>query len=103
MMRFELNLEEPDPRQAPISAATIGISYIVGGLVPLLPYMLVADLKGALYISVAMTLVALGLFGTIKGRLTGLSAWRSGVQMAAIGGLAAAVAFGLARLVSDWG
>ena len=48
MTRFELGLEELDPKRAPISAATIAISYLVGGLIPLLPYMLTSNLTEAL-------------------------------------------------------
>jgi vacuolar iron transporter family protein len=59
MMRFELGLERPDPKRAPISAATIAISYLVGGLIPLLPYMLTSNLTDALKISVLTTGVAL--------------------------------------------
>ncbi|MDU6377705.1 MAG: VIT1/CCC1 transporter family protein, partial [Bradyrhizobium sp.] len=38
MMRFELGLERPDPKRAPVSAVTIGGSYVIGGLIPLIPY-----------------------------------------------------------------
>jgi len=100
MMRFELNLEKPDATRAPISAATIGLSYLVGGLVPLLPYMITTDAKSALFASAAMTLTALGLFGTVKGRLTGTKPLASGLQTLCIGGLAAAAAYILAKLVS---
>ena len=48
MMRFELGFEEPDPKRARNSAATIAVSYILGGLVPLAPYMLVQELYRAL-------------------------------------------------------
>jgi VIT1/CCC1 family predicted Fe2+/Mn2+ transporter len=37
MMRFELGLEEPDPKRAPISAGTVATAYLVGGLIPLAP------------------------------------------------------------------
>jgi VIT1/CCC1 family predicted Fe2+/Mn2+ transporter len=98
MMRFELGLEEPQPHRARQSAATIACSYVVGGLVPLLPYMLMADSGRALAVSVVLTLLALAVFGTVKGRLTGAGAWRSGLQTVLIGGVAAGAAFGLARL-----
>src|SRR5690349_21761516 len=75
MMRFELGFEEPDPRRARNSALTIALSYIVGGLVPLGPYMLMPDLNSALKLSVAVTLVALFIFGFVKGKLTGISPW----------------------------
>ncbi len=100
MMRFELGFEEPDPKRARNSAATIAVSYVLGGLVPLAPYMLMRQLYSALSVSVGVTLVALFLFGFVKGRLTGISPWRGGVQTVVIGGLASAAAFGLARWIS---
>ena len=72
MMRFELGLEEPDPN-APRSAVTIAASYIVGGLIPLAPYMLLSDVATGLYYSVGITLLALAVFGWVKGRFTGIS------------------------------
>jgi VIT1/CCC1 family predicted Fe2+/Mn2+ transporter len=100
MMRFELGLEKPEPKRAVWSAATIAMSYIVGGLVPLAPYMLVSNALLALRYSAVLTTVALLLFGYVKGRFTGTHAWRSAAQTLIIGGLAAAAAFGLARLIS---
>ena len=100
MMRFELGLEAPEPGRAARSASTIAVSYIVGGFIPLLPYMLLTNGFRALETSVVITLLALIVFGAIKGRLTGSGALRSSVQTSAIGGLAAAAAFGLARLLS---
>ena len=99
MMRFELGLEEPDPRRARNSAVTIAVSYILGGMVPLAPYMLNRELYRALGWSVAVTLVALFIFGYVKGKLTGILPWRGGLQTVVIGGLASAAAFGLARLI----
>jgi len=100
MMRFELGFEEPDPRRARNSAATIAISYILGGLVPLSSYMVVSDLGTALTFSCAVTLIALFIFGYVKGKLTGIAPLRGGVQTVVIGGLASAAAFGLARWIS---
>jgi len=100
MMRFELQLERPDQKRAPISALTIGGSYVLGGLVPLLPYMLVNDATRALYYSAGFTLLALFIFGAVKGRLTGRAGLRSAFQTVAIGGVAAAVAFAIARAVN---
>ena len=62
MMKFELGFEEPDPKRARNSAATIAISYILGGLVPLAPYMLVGELYRALTVSVAVTLCSVFFF-----------------------------------------
>ncbi len=100
MMRFELGLEEPDPRRAHRSAMTIAASYIAGGIIPLSPYMLLHSARAALIWSVVVTLVALGIFGYIKGRFTGAHALRSAAQTVVIGGLAAGAAFALAKLIS---
>jgi len=100
MMRYELGLEKPDPRRALHSALTIALSYVAGGLIPLFPYMVLHTATDALSVSVVVTAVALFVFGYIKGRLTGARPFRSGIQTVLIGGLAAAAAFGLARMLS---
>ena len=100
MMRFELGLEEPDPKRAVTSALTIGGSYILGGFFPLIPYVALPGAKEALLASVGVTLVALLGFGYVKGRMTGTGAWRTALRTAAIGGLAASAAYGIAKLVA---
>jgi VIT1/CCC1 family predicted Fe2+/Mn2+ transporter len=100
MMRFELGLERPDPKRALRSGATIAGSYIVGGLIPLAPYMLLSALNTALVVSILITLGALAVFGYIKGRFTGVRPLQSAWQTVLIGGVAAAAAFGLASLFS---
>lgn len=100
MMRFELGLEQPDPRRALRSALTIAGAYVVGGLIPLLPYMIAASISRALAGSVGLTVFALLLFGYVKGRFTGAGPVRSAFQTALIGGLAAAAAFAIARAIS---
>jgi VIT1/CCC1 family predicted Fe2+/Mn2+ transporter len=100
MMRFELGLEEPNPKRALASASTIAGAYIVGGFIPLSPYFLFASTQPALLSSILVTLAALLIFGYIKGRFTGLKPIRSALQTALIGGLAAAAAFGIARVFS---
>jgi VIT1/CCC1 family predicted Fe2+/Mn2+ transporter len=99
MMRYELGLEAPDPRRARQSALTIAVSYIVGGLIPLSPYIVLNNSLNALSLSVAVTLVALFVFGYVKGRFTGLNPVTGGFQTLLVGGLAAAVAFAIARLI----
>jgi VIT1/CCC1 family predicted Fe2+/Mn2+ transporter len=99
MMRFELGLEAPDPRRARRSAFTIAISYIVGGLVPLVSYMVLQNTQTALYSSIVTTLVALFAFGYLKGHFTGLRPVKGALQTTLIGGLAAGAAFGIARLI----
>jgi VIT1/CCC1 family predicted Fe2+/Mn2+ transporter len=100
MMRFELGLERPDPKRAVNSAGTIAASYIAGGLIPLSPYIVLANARTGLLLSVVVTLLALAVFGYIKGRFTGTLPVRSGLQTVVIGGLAAGAAFLLAKWIS---
>lgn len=100
MMRFELGLEKPQPARARISAAVIAGAYISGGLIPLAPYMLMHSASTALLVSVVMTLVALAIFGLIKGRYTGARPIKSAIQTTVTGGLAATAAFLIARAIS---
>ncbi len=100
MMRFELGLEEPDPRRARTSALTIAFSYMAGGLVPLAPYFLFRRMTTALEASIGITLVALLVFGYVKGRFTVKKPLRSAWQTAVVGGLAAAAAFAIAKLIA---
>jgi VIT1/CCC1 family predicted Fe2+/Mn2+ transporter len=100
MMRFELGLEAPDPGRALRSALTIAGSYIGGGMIPLAPYMLLPTASAALPISVGVTLLALLVFGYVKGRFTGAQPLKSAFQTTLIGGLAAGAAFLIARLIS---
>ena len=99
MMRFELGLEKPDPKRAFVSAFTIAAAYIAGGFVPLAPYIFLHTASVALIFSVIMTLLALLIFGFIKGRFTGTKPVRSALQTALIGSLAAGAAFLIARLI----
>ncbi len=100
MMRFELGLEQPESGRAARSALTIAGAYIAGGLIPILPYFLCANITTALPYSVLMTLLALALFGFFKGGFTGTPRFTSALQTLFIGGAAAAAAFTLARLIS---
>jgi VIT1/CCC1 family predicted Fe2+/Mn2+ transporter len=100
MMRFELGLEEPDPKRAVRSAATIAGAYVAGGLIPLGPYMFTPSALLALEYSVTATVVALAIFGFVKGRFTGASPLQSSLQTTVIGGLAAGAAYLIAKLFS---
>ncbi len=97
MMRFELGLEKPEPGRAVRSAGTIALSYIAGGLIPLAPYLLTPHSQVALRYSVVATLIALAVFGFVKGTFTGVSPWKSAFRTTLIGGLAAAAAFAIAK------
>jgi len=100
MMRFELGLEKPDPGRAARSALTIAGAYVGGGLIPLAPYLLVHSTRRALPVSVGVTLLALAVFGYVKGRFTGSRPLRSAAQTVFIGAVAAGMAFLLARAIS---
>jgi VIT1/CCC1 family predicted Fe2+/Mn2+ transporter len=100
MMRFELGLEAPNPNRAWKSAVTIACAYIVGGIIPLSAYLFLSDTHLALKWSASVTLLALAVFGGIKGRFTGVPVGRSALQTTIIGGLAAAAAFAIARWVA---
>ena len=98
MMRFELGLEEPDPKRARNSALTIALSYIAGGMVPLAPYFFLRSVHSALVASVIVTLLALLVFGYVKGRFTTAKPLRSAWQTV-VGGLAATAAFVIAKTI----
>src|SRR5476651_2693819 len=72
MMRFELGLEPPVAGRAWKSALTIALAYIVGGIVPLSAYLFLTDVHRALVLSAFVTLIALAVFGGVKGRFTGV-------------------------------
>ena len=99
MMKYELGLEEPDPKRAAKSAFNIGVSYIAGGIIPLSPYFFINDSTEALKISVVATLLCLFVFGYFKSKMTGVNALSGAIKVAAIGAVAAAAAFGIAKLL----
>jgi VIT1/CCC1 family predicted Fe2+/Mn2+ transporter len=101
MMREELDLSEPDPKRARLSAVTIGGSYVAGGAIPLAPYLLHVPVMQALELSVVVTLIALALFGATKGKLTGRPALKEAVRTTLVGALASGVAFALAKLIAS--
>ena len=100
MMREELNLIEPDPKRARVSAFTIGGSYVAGGAIPLSPYLFAIPVTTALVWSVAVTLLALGVFGAFKGKLTGRPLFSEALRTVLVGALASGAAYTLARLIS---
>jgi VIT1/CCC1 family predicted Fe2+/Mn2+ transporter len=99
MMRFELGLEKPNPKRATNSAATIGISYIIGGIIPLLPYYFTATPSEGLVYSAGVTLICLFVFGYFKSKVTGQPVIAGALKVMMIGALAAGAAFSIARLV----
>jgi VIT1/CCC1 family predicted Fe2+/Mn2+ transporter len=99
MMRYELDLAKPDPKRLLISPLTIGGAYAAGGIIPLMPYILAQSVNVALGYSVVVTVIALAVFGYVKGHFTGEPKLRSAATTVLVGGLAAGAAFALARLI----
>jgi len=99
MMKYELGLDKPDPKRARKSAFNIGVSYIVGGLVPLLPYFFSGNAIQGLQYSVVVTIICLFIFGYFKSRFTGVNPWGGAIRVTLIGAVAAGCAFGVAKLI----
>ena len=100
MMREELKLSEPDPGRARLSALTIGGAYVAGGAIPLAPYLFPVTVLTALAVSCLVTLTALAIFGSVKGRLTGRPPLREALRTVLVGALASGAAFALAKLIT---
>jgi len=98
MMKYELGLDKPDPKRATKSALNIGLSYVVGGLVPLSPYFFVDEPVNGLKISAIVTLLCLFTFGWFKSKVTGVNPWGGALRVTLIGAVAASAAFGVAKL-----
>lgn len=98
MMLYELGLEKPDPKRATKSALNIGLSYIAGGIIPLLPYFLISNSTEALKYSFIVTLICLFVFGYFKSKITGVNPYMGALKVMLIGTVAAAAAFGIAKL-----
>lgn len=99
MMRFELELEEPEPLAALRSGVTIGLAYAFAGFIPMSPYFAIHSVQHALFYSAGVTLFAMFVFGYVKARVTGTNAWLSALQTLVLGALAAGAAYGISRLI----
>ena len=103
MMNFKLKLEEPDPSRALISAGVMGMSYFLGGIIPMIPYFAVKNVNTALFISITITIIILLVFGYTKSIITGTgqkSAVISALQTLVVGALAAGASYGIVRGVN---
>ncbi len=98
MMKYELGLDKPDPKRAAKSAFNIGVSYAIGGLVPLTPYYFASEPLPGLKYSAIITLICLFVFGFLKSKFTGVNPWFGALKVTLIGALAAGAAFGVASL-----
>jgi VIT1/CCC1 family predicted Fe2+/Mn2+ transporter len=100
MMKFELGLEKPNPKRAKNSALTIGISYAIGGLIPLMGYLFTDAPEKGLLISALITIFCLFTFGFFKSKVTGQPLLKGAIKVTGIGVLAAAAAFFIAKIIS---
>jgi VIT1/CCC1 family predicted Fe2+/Mn2+ transporter len=98
MMKYELGLDKPDPKRARNSAFNIGVSYIVGGLIPLSPYLFTHSPAEGLKLSAIITVLCLFIFGFFKARVTGQNPWGGALRVTLIGSLAAGAAYFIATL-----
>ena len=100
MMQVELKVEKPHESRATASAITIGLSYLVGGLIPLLPYVFTSTIGDGFKYSCIFTIIALVIFGFFKSKFTGQPLLKGTIKVAAIGIIAAAAAYFLAKSIS---
>ncbi|MCX6181624.1 MAG: VIT1/CCC1 transporter family protein [Bacteroidetes bacterium] len=98
MMKFELGLEKPHEKRASRSALTIGISYLIGGIIPLVPYFFTDTPIEGLKISAIITLCCLFTFGYFKSKATGQPVFSGALKVTLIGAAAASAAFLVAKL-----
>lgn len=100
MMKFELGLEEPHPNRARNSALTIGLAYVVGGFLPLSAYFFTISPKDGLMLSAIITTLCLFVFGYFKSKVTGQPPLKGALKVTAVGLVAAAAAFGIAKFIA---
>lgn len=101
MMKYELGMEKPDANRARNSAATIGISYMIGGLIPLSAYFFTPTPLKGLLISALLTIICLFIFGYFKSKVTGQPPLKGALKVTLIGIAAAAAAFLVAKTFND--
>lgn len=102
LIKFAEGQEEVPNSRLIISALTIGLSYAVGGIIPLIPYFFFDDIMSSLYLSIIVTGLTLIVFGIAKAYYTGSKiGWKgytkSALSTLAIGGLAAGSAYGISK------
>jgi len=100
MMNLELKLEQPAKNQAAKSALTIALSYLVGGFIPLFPYIIFSSNKTGFNVSCIATVLALIIFGFYKSKMTGQPLIKGTLKVAITGIIAAGAAYLLAKAVS---
>ncbi|EXK23682.1 hypothetical protein FOMG_19557 [Fusarium oxysporum f. sp. melonis 26406] len=100
MMHFKLRLEKPGSFKSWLSALFMGLSYFIGGLIPMVPYFCFKNVYHALFASIGISVVILLTFGYVKAHITGLDTKESAfsaVQTLVVGAFAAATSYGIVR------
>ena len=100
MMREELGFGDDIGESPRRSGLTVGISYLAGAMVPVIPYLFVAPPRGIVISALATVGVLFGV-GAAKTLITARSWWRSGLESMAIGIAAAAVTYGAGVLFAS--
>ncbi len=97
--------EEVPTSRLYLSAFTIGMGYLIGGVIPLIPYFFIPTAHIALIYSSIITGIVLLIFGAVKARVSGAASKGAGgyvwgaVSTLAVGGAAAAAAYGIVVLL----
>lgn len=101
MMSEELGMSAPED-SAPFRAALIvGFSALIGSLIPLVPFVFMPVADALLPSLILSTLVLFGA-GVYKAKITVGNWLKSGIEMAAVGMLAALVGFFVGKVLGDW-
>ena len=100
MMAEELKLFPEDYDKPVKSAFVVGISAVVGSLIPVFPFFLLfLEVKSSMIIALALSVIALFVVGGIKAKVT-IGSWKkSGLEMAVVGTVAALVGYAVGSLL----
>jgi len=99
MKREELGLIDEhfdDPSKV---AVTMGLSFLVGSLPPILPYFFIGTPNHAILMAILLSVLFLFFAGVVKTRLTKVNPFRSGIEMTFLGVLAAGVGYGIGWVI----
>lgn len=102
MMREEFGVGQESERSPLVAMGLIMLAFAVGAVLPLLPFLLGAGGTRGLLIATALSLGGLVGAGAVKGVTSGLRWWRSALEMAALGAVAAAITYGVGVAVRVW-
>jgi VIT1/CCC1 family predicted Fe2+/Mn2+ transporter len=98
MMTMELGLSEDTSSPLKHGLATFS-AFVIAGLAPLIPYLLYSGSR-CFPISIAAAGVTLFISGVLRTLITGVNWLRGGIEMLAVGSVAAAIAYGIGRLIA---